>query len=67
MGRRRKWECWQPMTKWQLAIVGVLKKHVENTMGIKLDMILFFFQAINDIQTWGAKGVGKNVERHHKK
>jgi hypothetical protein len=28
-----KWECWQETTKWQQSIIGLLKKHSENTRG----------------------------------
>jgi hypothetical protein len=42
---------WQ---KWQLAIVGVLKKHVESTMGTRVENfgILYIFWTRQCWETW---------------
>jgi hypothetical protein len=42
----------------------VLKKLVENTKSVKLNMKIFFFQAIEDIKTLKIEGIEYNVGRH---
>ncbi len=49
--RTKRQQCWQGMTKWQKTIIGVLKRHVGNTKGVKLNMIFLSFQAIEGIKT----------------
>jgi len=42
----------------------VLKRHIGNTKGVKLNMKNFFFQAIKDIQTLKIENIGHNVGGH---
>jgi hypothetical protein len=42
----------------------VLKKHVENTKGVKLNMKFFFFQTIENIKTLKIEGIKYNVGGH---
>jgi hypothetical protein len=42
----------------------VSKRHIENTKGVKLNMKIFFFQAIESIKTLKIEGIGYNVEEH---
>jgi hypothetical protein len=42
----------------------VLKRHIGNTKGVKLNMKIFFFQAIKGIKTLKIEGIGYNVEEH---
>jgi hypothetical protein len=44
--------------------IGMLKRHVGNSKGVKLNMKIFFFQAIEDIKTLKIEGVGYNVGGH---
>jgi hypothetical protein len=39
----------------------VLKRHFENTKGVKLNIKVFFFQAIEGIKTLKIKGIRYNV------
>jgi hypothetical protein len=52
------------MTKQQEAIVGMLRRHIENIRAIKLYMIFFLFHAIGDTMTLKVESVGYNVEGH---
>jgi hypothetical protein len=49
------------MTKNQ---IGLLKRHVGNTKGVKLNMKIFFFQEIEGIKTLKIEGIGYNVGGH---
>ncbi len=51
------------MTKNQ---IGLLKRHVGNTKGVKLNMKIFFFQEIEGIKTLKIEGIGYNVGGHWK-
>jgi hypothetical protein len=42
----------------------VLKRHIGNTKGVKLNMKIFFFHAIEGIKTLKIEGIGYNVEEH---
>ncbi len=42
----------------------MLKKHVGNTKGVKLNMIFFFFQAIESIKKLKIESIGYNVGGH---
>jgi len=44
--------------------IGMLKRHVGNTNGVKLNMKNFFFQPIEDIKTLKIEGIGYNVGGH---
>jgi hypothetical protein len=50
-------------------MISVLKKYVENTKGFKLNMKIFFFQAIEGIKTLKIEGIKKHREdiRGHSK
>jgi hypothetical protein len=50
--------------KIQQEIIGVLKIHIGNTKGVKLNMKNFLFQAIEGIKTLKIEGIGHNVEEH---
>jgi hypothetical protein len=39
----------------------MLKRHIGNTKGIKLNMKIFFFQTIKCIKTLKVEGIGYNV------
>jgi hypothetical protein len=39
----------------------VLKRHIGNTKGVKLNMKIFFFQAIEDIKTLKVEDIRYNV------
>jgi hypothetical protein len=49
------------MKKWQQAIIGVSKRHVGNAKGVKLNMKIFFYQAIESIKTLKIKSIRYNV------
>jgi hypothetical protein len=45
MGEEQKMsECQQGMTKWQQAIVGLSKRNIRNTKGVKLGIIFLFLE-----------------------
>jgi hypothetical protein len=44
--------------------IGMLKRHVGNTNGVKLNMKIFFFQPIEHIKTLKIEGIGYNVGGH---
>ncbi len=44
--------------------IGMLRRHVGNTKGVKLNMKNFFFQVVEDIKTLKIEGIGYNVGGH---
>jgi hypothetical protein len=42
----------------------MVRRHVGNTKGVKLNMKIFFFQAIEDIKTLKIECIGYNVGEH---
>jgi hypothetical protein len=52
------------MKKWQQAIIGVSKRHVGNVKGVKLNMKIFFYQAMENIKTLKIESIRYNVEGH---
>jgi thiamine pyrophosphokinase len=51
------------MTK-QQEIIRVLKRGIGKTKGVKLNMKILFFQAIEGIKTLKIEGIGYNVGGH---
>jgi len=41
-----------------------VKMHIGNTMGVKLNMKIFFFQVVEDIKTLKIESIGYNVGGH---
>jgi len=64
--RTKRQQDWQGMAKWQQETIGVLKRHVGNTKGVKLNIKIFSFQAIKGIKTLKIKCIEHNVGRHWK-